>query len=800
MTANCDKLYAAIGKELREKLDDTRYDLEARREVLLEHIDNIKHERRQLHINTVLRKTRTNWFDEAAAKLGGTARAYGKVLNDFVFGVGGRQGQGDISIEKHIEGIVGHYSRKLHTLFEQEQKGFPGFKKAPETNDKLVAAIYGQSVDDPMISKMAARYLEVVEELRIAHNKAGGNIKKLDNYGLKLSHDPAKIGADKDAWMAMMMDESLFEIRLRDSSKTPYPKGGKVASKPDVKPLTKQEVLEKIWENRANEAYVDPDKALGDIATDGTRQPTMGNYGRQWRTIQPVSGEAWLGYTKKFGIYKEPLEAIDASIQDMSRRIGLMDRLGTNPSEMMEDIIKAVRLKTQDNIVGTQALHSLDQIRSRTTVSNTTVGKVTGDIRNYHTATKLVATPVTAIPTDTMFTLFEAAWNGVPVFKMFGRLLKQLNPLDNTDRLWANYNGLTMDVSMNHALNAYRFADLSGSGLSSQMAIASTSVSGLNPWTNGAKVANLIENMNNIAQHLQHTLPELKAKNPNLHRMMERYGFTDEQWLDLRKALVKHKGMVTLDLNKLETDLSIKMIGTLKSIQAMAVPESHAGSRAAVSGWQKPGTIPSDIAKLLTQFKIFPTTIMFNQGARALDSSVSGWHRGMYMGSLVGTGALVGYGINAMNDVVNGKTPREFTPKALLEGIVRSGTLGLVMDVVGTDPNLFGGLPGQIGGPTVSDMNRLAGIIWGAAKDFEPAAAEWWGELAAKGLTEVEKTIFITNLSYTRQFFKHTVYDHLRSGIDPNFNKKTRRKEKRMKEEYNNQYYWRPGDVLPELP
>jgi hypothetical protein len=104
----------------------------------------------------------------------------------------GRAGHG-----KNVDKIAGWYRGKYQGEWDEALSHFRtrdlGWTQDTEGLAKLIKAIHGEEIDDPIIKKYADEWLVIVEKMRNDFNENGGSISAKEDFALPQSHDRRSI-------------------------------------------------------------------------------------------------------------------------------------------------------------------------------------------------------------------------------------------------------------------------------------------------------------------------------------------------------------------------------------------------------------------------------------------------------------------------------------------------------------------------------------------------------------------------------------------------------------------------------
>lgn len=778
MTPDClIKLKTVVSSDVYQKLDDAlnSQDQKAWDTVMQESHADMQFLRRQVLFDSNI-KTDIVAYINKQGKLGIKPE---QALSDMISGSGSRQFSGIVPLDKYIEGVRGPTLSRLTELIHKTRPKFLGLNRSRdgEYAQNFVKNLFGDSDASGAkgMDTLADAWKTTTQELLERFNAAGGSITKLEDFNIPLNHySPKLLKAGEEKWVQDAKE--LFNLRRLPKSKE----------------MSDDELLRKIYNNITSES-----KTPLDIEEIGVRNARkLGNSHQEFRWLQPKNGASWTKYTQAYGRHSSPIDAMLEYIDTMSTQIGLMEKLGTNPTKMVDDVISHIRSKTKRNQAGAMAKASLDQIVSKNPGYESHVTNLLRGVRNFQTTTKLGMAPITAL-SDTAYMTTTALYNGMSPIKALTRHIKNLNPANHNDRQLAGRLGLLMEYAMSRATALNRYSDINAYGYLHRAADFSTRASGLNHWTTTARMSFGLEFSANMAKSAK---KEYGSIPKGLRRALDRYGITQEDWSAISKATINEKGTEFIDVNKLtDKKLAARIIGMIKEETNFAVPEPNAKARATATLGVPTNTVANEFVKVATQFKTFGVSILLSHMGRALDKGTPFPVRmGYGMSTLIGTTAI-GIAVVQLKDIAKGRNPREMSPTLAFEGFLQGGSTGVLGDIVFNNPKLFGGFPAFVAGPTGSDINKLLIAMHGTKGQFDAVVKDWQKEAKKIGgqaaITALELP---ANLWQLRVAIERLGIDAINRETNPKFNRQIRSKRKWMKEERQQDYWWRPGQDKPE--
>jgi hypothetical protein len=388
---------------------------------------------------------------------------------------------------------------------------------------------------------------------------------------------------------------------------------------------------------------------------------------------------------------------------------------------------------------------------------------------------------------DIGFQLITAKYNGVPAFKTLARHLSSFSKNDPADKRAAALIALGGDAFVQTANAGNRFADIYGVGLSSKIANAVMKASLLESWTNGFRKAFGVEYAGMMFNQFGKTLDELDDA---VKAQFRRNDISESDWDAFRKTEpFEHKGALLADFTK---DESMKFHRMVLQETDYAIPTPDARVRAITTGGLSRNTAEGQLWRSAFMVKSFPITIATTHFYRAayqatLKDKLS------YSASLLATTSVLGGIALLAKDIAAGRDPRPIDdPKFFASAIQQGGGLGIFGDFVFSDVNRFGGgITETIIGPIGDTVDTAVRFTVGNIR--EAVQGEETNILGESGKIVERYTPNIWQIA----LFKQALFDQYEMMADPDAQLKFRRMIRKRESEYNQEYWWRPGEFTP---
>lgn len=662
-------------------------------------------------------------------------------------------------------------------------------------------------------------------------NALGAWIRPLPGYVARTAHDANKIRrAGYQAWAARigpLLNERTFRnIAEGDEDKFMY----------------------SVWEalsTRVHFTHADQDVDLT-LAFKGTSSVAK-RLSRE-RLLHFNDADGWFDYHEAFG-HGDFHEAILSGFDFAARDIGLMEKLGTNPHNMIERL-KEVALKERR----TDA--ALGNAEADKDIARITRGRQLDNFMKELDGT-------TYSPVNITFAKVAAAWrNWTSMSKLGNSTISSFNDLASF-AAEMNYQGKNYLASYGDALGGL----FEGRGKAEREHLGSLLLSasegmlgGIHRWSldegapgMSAKAlqlffeANMQTRWNDLIKgttvNIMSTDMAITSRSswaalsPESQRMYSRYGVGETEWqfaqdmvgkspsgasfvfperaLEIPNDVVRAKlgdpRMNDASVTRFKRELQTKIDAMFVDRADYAVPTPGASERAALLQGTQPGTVLGETLRFWAQFKSFPATYLSKVIGRETIGRVpggvehitdanfgtAGFVEGLKHGQgslaglvqmMIGTTAI-GYVVLSTKELIQGKKPRDpKSPKTWSAAMAQGGGLGIYGDYLFGEFNRFGKRASTtLAGPTFGQMDDFFDIRQTIMEGKDPRARILQ---AVKG-----NTPFI-GLPYIKPALDYLFLYQLQENMNPGY---LRRMERRIKKENNQEYIWPPSRYSQDL-
>jgi hypothetical protein len=739
-----------------------------------------------------------------------------------------------VSVQQHasVNQLIAGFNQKLRqnnvtTLFEKMDK---------ETQRRVVRTMYELNQKktyveeltgleppvketNPDILKLAKIMEEYSETIRLKLNDRGANIQKLWGYIVRQSHDPYSI---RDA--AKKLGKNLDEMEA-----DPNLKGSDINYNKNFT-AWKNFVLEKLDKERTFAGVDDIDQFMlfaynslvknenlrsdgADFSYGARATKDVAKSSKFKRVLHFKTADDWFDYNDIFGVGNLK-ESFFSGLQTAGRNIGIMDTLGTKPSENFEKIRKAVAKrmvmdKRDQNTVSSKQFNKFISVvdGSIYTVENFGVAKYSAIARALSSMAKLGGATVSAAADIGLYGS-EMRYQGKSFLGGMFEAMSSLARIKNTKQKKdiAEMLGFIADNTIYDIAGRYQVGDNLSKGFTKAQRFF-FKVNLLSWWTNTLKEGAMLGMANYFAKQKNLSFDSL---NPQLKNLFKVYNIDSTKWNIIRKTAMEKAddGTEFINIGLLDQisdadvkkitgidDLTAREIGIEKdkfkaSVSGMlldrsiyAVIEPDARVRATMTQGQLAGTAAGEALRFFFQFKAFPLSIVQKVLGREIDY-FKGQNKEVQRGivglaAIVVTSGLLGYLSMTIKDLLKGRSPRDPTKvKSVMAAFLQGGGLGIYGDVLFQETRSGGDILGQLAGPVpLTAFDLVQAIKYGIRGEG--------GKAGRTAYRAVSQSIPFLNLFYLKTAFDYLIGYSIMETMSPGT---LRRMENRMRRDYNQEF------------
>lgn len=703
---------------------------------------------------------------------------------------------GSTSAAALAKGIMGATMGRLTDTWDAIRPGMLGFMSDKAAEGELIQALHGKQTR-PEIQKAVTAWADAVEKLRMRYNAAGGDVGRLDNWGMPHSWDQGlaiKIG--KDQFVADFM-------QYVDRRKYAH-EDGRLYSDDEMSAF-----LGEAWMTIATNGASKPVRSQGGVSVKANR-------GSQHRQIHLKSPEATAEALQKYS-GRSVFEAMVGHVQKMARDIAIVETFGPNADHVFTHFLE--RFQQEESLSSPAETGRVEKDADYTArmydfvagnsdpPANMALANAFSMARSLITASRLGSAAITSISDEGTLYLTSKV-NKLPLVQVFLNEVRAMNPLDQTEKRLAQRSGLLVHTMMDEI---DRFGtETMGSDIPHKLAGAVLKLSGLNRITEARRRAFSITMMDAIGA-LTRDIDDVSKLDPDDYRILADKGITQEEWAIWRaakpetwrgndtvltpEAIYKTKGFTDLEKERAAT----KLLAAVFDEQDIAVIEPGARERTAIQAGTVRGTWKGELVRSFFQFKTFPIAMMYRHWSRALNLYQDTPSKVGYLSALISMQTLMGAVAMEINDILSGKDPRELVPGEEYSGrnwiaaFLKGGSVGLYGDFLFAESTQYGQtFVGAVGGPMVGLVENVDDLTRGNI--FEAMRGEET-DAGAELVRFMRSNVPGSSLWYTKAATDRMIFHQLQELMSPGY---LNRMQDRARQNMGQEYYWAPGELTPE--
>lgn len=700
------------------------------------------------------------------------------------------------SLEQRVAGHKAYFERRLLETWEALGSDYLGFFQSKEKLLTLVRELRGEDTGDVMAKKGAKAFHDVADEARRVFNSSGGDIGKLDDWGMPQHHSQVKVAtAGRDAWVSKIMP-LLDRNRYADDIGQPW----------DDARL--REFLSKAWDTIATDGHANTKP--GQFAGVGKRA----NRHAESRQIHFKDAESVIAYWDSFG-EKTAVEILHGHIDTLARDIAFVEHFGPNPDITYRTLRdKALTAATQADPVHTEKLKgrtvALDQLydyaAGKTKPSlRPTLSKIADGIAHLNAAGKLGGAMLASLFGDKPMMEAVSHLNNLPLLQRWRTELALLNPANAADRHLLQQQGLMIE-SVRSGLARF-YEGLGSTGKTGKLANAVMRITGMqaiNDIRKGAFGASL---MSAIGEQIAAGRGFADLDKTDI-RALNHYGITADDWAIWQQATLQNIGhgnahaLTPEAISRIDgiddtakRNAIVKLLGAVNTESEFAIITPGWKERAQFYGDLQRGTVKGEIVRSVLQFKSFPWA-MIQRMADAVANKDAPVSKAAMTAYLVTATTLAGAMLIQSRETMTGKDPRDMaTPEFWGAAFLQGGALGIYGDFLyGAGHTRYGsGILESVSGPTIGPLLEL-----GLVQPVQAIAAAREGRdyhFLAKEAQDLKGFVPGGNIWYAKAALDHLVFQQVFEALSPGYLSSIR---DRSRKEYGQEWWWSPGETMPD--
>lgn len=748
------------------------------------------------------------------------------------------RGRADYSnVEARRKAIEGRAHGAMEAVLARHKRSrLTGATMNAKELDDLAREAFGEATGDERAKELAAAFRDTGEGLLQRFNAAGGDIGKLENWGLPTRHDSlavrqAAIGDPR--WRAMERDLSAARAAKNAAEETRIGEAmTALASRTWRDAITPRLDRARMIDRETGLPFTDValDEALDvvfrTIRSDGweTRAPGSGvgrgslaNQRAEHRFLHFKSADDWLWYKDRFGGGGTVFDTMVGHVAGMSRDIAHMEVLGPNPAatiRFLTDTIDKARQVAPDKLPlgkkAADALLSVEKLYEATSGGlsapvDETWARRFGSVRSTLVSAQLGSASLSAI-TDMGWQALTRIYNGLPIMSQTADFVRQFGRSERRESVRVGL--IAQDAArLLAAQNRYVTQEVVGEK-AAWLAERVMDYSFLSQWTQAQRWSFGMGFMGHLAEMADRPLEQVPGR---FQRTLRRYGIDGAAWDAIRQTpLSEPDGRALLrPTDVADARLGDRLLEMILTETDAATPTVTATARAMMSFGQRPGTLGGEVIRSIGQYKSFGVSLLLTHGARFMAENATG--RAAYAAGAMTFGTALGAMSLWLRDLRSGQDPRpattpSFWGQAILQG-VGFGPMGDYLNAVTSERTnslaeaiagaTTGGLS-DVGKLTIGNAVETGAWLWKPDEKRDGTAKSWNEQTHAgrEGVDFAKRYMPGSNLFYVRTALERNFFDQIQSLVDPNYAQswamRTRAREKRGSPEY-----WAPGEAAP---
>jgi hypothetical protein len=718
------------------------------------------------------------------------------------------------ALEVKQAGYQAYFNRKLVDTWNALGDDFLGFFQDRAKLLNLVRELRGADTGEPLAKRGAQAFHEVAEEARQTFNAHGGDVGKLDDWGMPQHHSQERVAAaGKDRWVDEILPW-LDRGRYVDDIGQPW-------SEAELR-----EFLGRAWETIATNGLskVEPGQPRG-IGKRANRHAES-------RQIHFRDAESNIAYWEAYG-ERTAAEILLGHTQTMARDIAFIEHFGPNPNitwqTLLDEALKRSALaeprKTENfegQAVRLNQLYDYAAGRMKPTY-NRTVRQVADGIAHLNTAGKLGGAAIASFFGDKPMMEAVAHLNNLPAMSRWRTELSLLNPANGADRALLNRQGLMLD-SIRSGLQRF-YEGLGTSSTTGKLANAVMRITGMQAINDIRKGAFGLQLMSAIGNEVQAGRGFDQLHDSDV-RTLRNYGITKADWDTWRLAMPEKisgvDGVLTPEaIARIPDDALrqanvigqadgpeaaasarraaiVRLLGAVNTESEFAIVTPGWRERATFYGDLQRGTAKGEIVRSVLQFKSFPWAF-FQRGMDAVANMDGPASKAAMASWLLVSTTMAGAMIMQTRETLAGKDPRDMAGKDWYKfwgtAFLQGGALGIYGDFLyGVNETRYGSGPIEaLAGPTLGPLLELGLVlpVNAAKKVLEGKDTHLLAQMTSRAKGFVPGN----NIWYTKAATEHLVWQRVMEAMSPGYLNTIRQKTAK---EYGQAWFWSPGATTPE--
>lgn len=676
--------------------------------------------------------------------------------------------------------------------WDEMGKGTLGVQRGSAHLDNVVRAHFGDA-SDPVASRAFDGFNKATAVGVDLINRMGGSLRKMERYF------PQPINSAAKLMKGGMADFVAKHADWLDWNKTRWADGSPIPE--DMRVEFLENVYKTLVTNGANKIKPDALRGFGS---------STANMLEDRRMLYYKDADAWLSAHKDYGD-GNTVDLMDEHIDWLANKIASLQVMGPSPTTFRSVVHNTVRralqndpqaLKGAEGHLKNRFDQTLDVITHRNPMDpeNVLAAGVVGT-SNILNAAQLGSAFIPAVFGDTFTAAFVRRVDGLPVFPWLGELVRGMAHSGEL-RTAAADAGMVADDVVQAGYALTRFTGITTYGPSASRTVSDKLMraSWLSRWTQVARLAPRMEFLTMFARERAKSFADLDWR-----AMAERHGISEADWDAFRAGPVyTHKGREMLrPIDRAKEDatdpLYFKFQSMVLAESKLMVLDSTTEASVLMKGATRPDTLYGAVLHSFAMYKNFPVTFAMSMGRLTLAQPSKQTRIGMIAGLGVGM-TMAGALAIQTSEILSGRDPQPMNDaKFLARAMLKGGALSIWGDFLASGTGGYGrGAAGVVAGPLAGAATDVLGLTFGELVEAFDDKGMKDKPVFARLVEFAKRNTPGTNLWYARLLLEREIWDNLQMLADPRAHEAFRRKEAARLKATGNEFYWHPGDSLPE--
>jgi hypothetical protein len=517
---------------------------------------------------------------------------------------------------------------------------------------------------------------------------------------------------------------------------------------------------------------------------------------RNERVFYFKTADDYIEMNRKYGVGDEGIfESIMGHVHTMSRDIAILEALGANPDDNIRRILAFAATDNPTISEHTRLENMWKVMAGRTSFGGevSTAYKFYEALSTWQRVTKLGGAAVSAVG-DVVSVANTAKLNGIPPMQAVSAWANHLNPASIEDRHFARTQVHIAQATQGILYRGTKFEDdAMRAGKLQWMSQFVHTAGGLAHITDAGQTAITLSTQAFFAGAKRAKMAFDDLPDAMLEAF-KRHGIDEVDYNNILKAIpLDHNGAQYLrpeDVWKVNEKAANKYGAWQAAMRSQATNESPLFMRAVATGGNKRGTTARAVSGTIMMFKSFGFSMTYHHLLPMLRNAAAGNKgAGAHLTGFIGASLVAGAFIQQAQQIINGKTPRDMNdPRFYAQALATSGGMGIFGNFLFADYTQLGNtFQSTLLGANAGFLESAAELTIGAAaKALDPNREVKIGDPLAKFVRSNVPTLW-----WNRLLVERLILDNTERFINPQYDNRIRRVEKKMKKDFN-QEYWLP--------